>query len=186
MKKLSNSGFNDYDVFNGDNVVLSQRNAACFSNLFRFGDKYTKIRVLGLDCEPSSKYKNFYLQYIIEMFDLEGASFNDEFIEFNTTGQKYKDLVVMTALRILWENICGSYNDGVENVQFFLENLQNGKCEHEDKLERFCYFYALIQKKEKCYYGDNHMWYPWNTKIKSTQDFKTVKGLSTVNGFFYH
>jgi hypothetical protein len=185
MKTLSNSGQHDYDIFDKDIIVISRRKAACFSTFFGFKEKYTKIRVYGLDCIPTFEYRNFYLQYILDMFELEEASFNDEYFEFKSTSVLKKDLVVMNTLRLLWENIGGSDRDGEKNIKFFLNNLKNGKCRYRNKLKRFCYFYSLITKTHECYYGDNHTWFPWNTKIKSTADFKNCKRLKMINNFFY-
>jgi len=183
MKKLSTSGSTCYRILNGEKVLMEKTNAACYSEFFRYDKKYTSIQLFNLDCEQTFKYKEFFLQYVLDMFDLEG-SFNHEFFEFKTTGVHFKDLVVMTVVRFLWEYVGYAFP---ERNEFLFDQLLNGKCKYRNKLKRFCYFHSQIPFKGhqvNGYYPTGHSWDVRHTKIKSTADFKNCKALSSVNGFF--
>lgn len=178
---LTNSGNTDYDILLNDDIIISRRRAACFREFFNFqGQKYNKIRIYNIDCKPTVNYKEFYINYVIEMFDLQNTNLTNDYFEFRTTGKKYKDLVVMTVVRLLWENICA--NSNINSIESLFKPLQEGKSRYKDKLKRFCHFYSKIKAQ---YISEGHCPHPEKVIIKSTEDFKKVKNLKTVNEFFY-
>jgi len=181
-QKLTSSGNTCYDILLNDEVLLSKRYTACFANFFKFeNEKYNKIRIYNIDCLPTIDYKDFYIDYITKMFDLKNTNLTNEYFEFKTTGQKYKDLVVMTIIRLLWEFICGNHE--INSIESLFKPLKKGKSKYRNKLKRFCDFYSKINNR---YLGDSHCPNPNLIKIKSTEDFKKIKNLKRVNDFFYN
>ena len=182
-ERLTSSNNTDYDILLNDDIIISKRNAACFREFFSFqGQKYNKIRIYNMDCKPTVDYKDFYVNYVIEMFDLQNTNLTNDYFEFQTTGEKHKDLVVMTVVRLLWEYICG--NSNINSIESLFKPLQEGKSRYKDKLKRFCHFYSKIGKEQQ-YMSEGHCPLPKKVIIKSTEDFKKVKNLKTVNEFFY-
>jgi len=180
-QKLTSSGNTCYDILLDNKILLSRRKTACFADFFRFGDtKYNKIRIYNIDCLPTIDYKEFYIDYVTKMFDLKNTDLIEEYFEFKTTGQRYKDLVVMTIIRLLWEYICG--NSSIDSIESLFKPLKEGKSKYRNKLKRFCDFYSKINSQ---YQSEGHCPSPKKVNIKSTEDFKKIKNLKSVNVFFY-
>lgn len=180
MKKLSCNGNTCYDVLLDDNILLSRRKTACFRELFNFSGKYNIIRIYNIECEQTIDYKDFFINYIIKMFNLKNTNLTNEYFEFKSTGYKYKDLIVMTITRLLWEYICG--NSDINNVEVLFKPLKEGKSKYKNKLKRFCDFYSRIIVNYK---NDGHCPHPHLMIIKSTKDFEEITSLKSVNEFFY-
>ena len=145
-----------------------------------FSEKYDTIRIYELSSKPTLEYKDFYLQYVIDMLGVD-ASFNEEYFELKTQGNKIKDAAVMTLVRFIWENLG---NDTIDTPNKFFKRLRDDECPHEDKLERFCYFYNELKTVSKAYFSEGHSWKPKDGLIRSTQQFIDFKDWKTVNGFF--
>lgn len=163
---------------NPDKII---KDYACFSQLYVYGQP-KEITIFNTKCDHTLQYRDFYLQYIIDMFKLE-ASFNEDEFIFKSLKDRYKDLLVCTLVRMLWERIgCSSEIDNAA----FLESLKNGKSKYRDKLKRFCDFYSKIdQSKANNYWGEGHTPKPDKIKIKSSKDFINAPVISGVNNFFY-
>lgn len=183
MKKLSTADHTDYDILLNKKVILTQRNAPCFSRFLRESRRYNIIKIYNLSCEQTIDYKEFYLKYITDCFKIE-SNYDEELdcFTFKSTGVKYKDLIIMTLIRFLWEYICG--NRRIDNSEMFFEKLKSGKSKYRNKLKRFCDFYSKIDVKEN-YISDGHAPNFKLCVIKSTQDFIKKKKLTGVNVFFY-
>lgn len=174
-------GRTSYDIIYKDKVVLSKRLTACYADFWsRFSGAYDTVRIYDIDCRPTVEYKNFFLQYVIDMYQIEG-SFNDEYFELKTQGNRVKDILVMSTVRLLWETLGGSSKYDTPNLLF--KKLRDDECPHEDKLARFCYFYKAIDPDGK-YFSEGHSWPPYRTVIKTTNDYLNHKNFETVNGFF--
>ena len=176
-------GIASYEILNGNKVVLDKKGgAACFSDFMsRFNSPYDTIRIYKLDCKPTLEYKNFYLQYVIDMLQIEG-SFSEEHFEFKSLGFRIKDAAVMSIVRFIWENIG---TNSIDTPNLFFKRLRDDECPHEDKLERFLYFYKDLSTLAKItYFSDGHSWSPGQTKIRSTQQFVDETNWTSVNGFF--
>lgn len=175
-------GVASYDIIHEGKKVLEKDKTACFSEFMkRFHLPYDTIRLRDIDCKKTFEYKEFYLNYVIEMLDLD-ASFNDEYFEFKASGIIMKDAVVMTVIRFLWENIGGG---NIDTPNLFFKRLRDDECPHEDKLERFCYFYKeLTEADKRSYFSDGHSWKPNLTRMKNLNHYKTHKDWTSVNGFF--
>jgi hypothetical protein len=184
MRKTYEWGKANYQILLKEKIVLDcKRGVACFSDFMSRGsiESYDTIKIYNIDSEPTVDYKNFFLQYVIDMYGLTG-SFDDDHFEFKSLGHKIKDVLVMSTVRLLWENL-GSMTPHVDTANLLFKRLRDDECPHEDKLERFCYFYKALDN-HKGYFSDGHSWPPKNTLIKSCKDFKTRVDWPSVNGFF--
>lgn len=182
MREKLKWGVASYDILLKGEVSYSARGTACFSHFMnRFKDPYDTIRLFDIDCKLTFEFRSFYLQYVIDMFDLKEASFNDEYFEFKSQGILYKDAAVMTVIRFLWENIGGQ---DLDTVSLFFRPLRDDELEFEDKLERFCFCYKNIDPNGEKYFSEGHSWQPKFTQIKSTEMFKEYKNWKSVNLFF--
>lgn len=183
MREKLEWGRTTYYVFKGDEIVLEQKDVACFSEFMsRFSKKYDKIRIYDLDCEQTKEYKEFYLQYVIDMLNIQ-ASFNEEYFEFKTTGYRYKDAAVMSIVRLIWEQFL-NHHGNIDTPNLLFKRLRDDECEHEDKLKRFCYFYSQIPIPSSGYASEGHSWLPKKGLIKSTKEFEEHTSWGSVNGFF--
>lgn len=182
MRENLQWGVASYDIIHEGKKVLERDKCACFSEFMgRFSKSYDTIRLRDIDCKKTFEYRSFYLQYVIDMFDLDGF-FDDDGFEFKSLGIKKKDATVMTVVRFLWENLGGG---NIDTPNLFFKRLRDDECPHEDKLERFCYFYKeLADAKNKSYFSDGHSWRPDLTRIKNLNHFKTHTEWTSVNGFF--
>jgi hypothetical protein len=172
-----------YEILCEEKVVLDKRDGTpCFSHFMSssFSSKYDTIRIYEFNAKPTSEYTAFYLQYVIDMLGIEG-SFNEECFEFKTQGIKIKDATVMTIVRFIWENI-GTLSLDTPNL--FFKKLRDEECPHEDKLEKFCYFYKQLNDQIKGYFSEGHSWRPQDCVIKSTKQFIDEKSWKSVNAFF--
>jgi hypothetical protein len=170
-----------YDILDGQKVILNNKNGvACFSGFMRLSEKYDTIRIYKIASKPTMEYKDFFLQYVIEMLDLK-ASFNEEYFEFKSLGKVMKDAAAMSIIRMLWENL-GTKTPFIDSPNLLFKRLRDEECPHEDKLEKFCYFYN--QLKDNGYFSDGHSWNPRYGKIKSTAQFKAQQDWASVNVFF--
>jgi hypothetical protein len=182
MRKTYEWGKANYQILLRDEVIIDgQKGTACFSEFFRIREPYDTIKIYNIDSTPTIDYKNFFLQYVIDMYGLTG-SFDDDHFEFKSLGHIIKDALVMSTVRLLWENL-GSMTPHVDTANLLFRRLRDDECPHEDKLERFCYFYKALDN-HKGYFSDGHSWPPKNTRIKSCNDFKTCVNWTSVNGFF--
>lgn len=185
MRKEIEWGAASYDILKNDKVLLEQRRAACFSQFMsgNFPQKdYNKIKIYDLDCEKTKEYKEFYLQYVIDMLNIK-ASFNEEYFEFKSTGSKYKDAAVMSIVRLIWEKFLNK-TPIIDTPTLFFKRLRDDECEYKDKLQRFCYFYSKIPVHSTGYNHSAHSWLPGSCAIKSTKDFEECVHWTSVNGFF--
>lgn len=181
MREKLKWGVASYDVFNGEELMISKRQTACFSEFMsRFKEPYTMIRVLDMDCAETFEFRDFYLQYVIDMFELD-ASFNEEYFEFKSLGVLMKDAAVLTVLRFLWECIGGGK---IDTPNLFFRRLRDEESPIEDKLEKFCEFYKDLDVGGKTYFSEGHSWAPNRTKIKNIQHFKNKVKWNSVNEFF--
>ena len=172
-----------YKIIRDDKVVLERYNTACFSEFMsRFNSPYDTIRLYDIDCKPTIQYKDFFLQYVIDMFKIEG-SFNDEYFEFKSTGIKKKDAAVMSVVRLLWEQ-AGNQNIDTPN-KLFKPLFERHPCRWRDKLKRFCFFYKKLEEEVGAkYFSCGHSWMPKYTRIRSTKEFVTETKWINVNNFF--
>lgn len=158
-------------------------NQSCFTYIRNYNHKNVKIEFITLtdiNCEVTMEYRDFYLQYVSDMLGLESEILENGF-KFKASSINHKNLLILSLLRFLFENIAHSY-PAIDIVNLFLKPLQNDDCEYSDKLERFCYFYSLIPVNS--YWHDGHCWNPKRTTIKSTKDYLECKELWNVNSFF--
>ena len=176
-----------YDIIDKNNKVFKEtRNKACFSDdlNYRLSSHNAKgIKLYTLDCKLTIEYRDKYLQYVIDMFNLktQNAYFNNQYFYFDFFECKYKNLLVLSVLRFLTEYMGARYDSNI-NISFF-NNLFNGKCKYRNKLKRFSYFYKEL-KSHTQYWHIGHSWNPKETVIKSTQDFIKCKELKNTNSFF--
>ena len=111
-------GVASYDIIHEGKKVLSKDKVDCFSEFMnRFNLTYDTITLRDIDCKVTFEYRDFYLQFVIDMFGLKGASFDENGFTFKTLGIKKKDATVMTVIRFLWENI-GGQNIDTPNLFF--------------------------------------------------------------------
>lgn len=170
-----------YQILNGEKAVINHKDGtSCFSSFMGRCPEYNTIRIYEIDCKPTIEYKDFFLQYVIEMLGLDG-SFNEEYFEFKTLGNRIKDAAVMSIVRFLWENI-GMKADHIDTANLLFKRLRDEECPHQDKLERFCYFYNQLSDDK--YFHHGHSWKPVEGKIKSTAQFTAEKSWPSVNRFF--
>lgn len=181
MKDKLTWGGSSYSILSEGNVIMERNKAACFSEFMnRFEGPYDTIRIYDIDCKPTIEYKNWFLQYVIDMFQIDG-SFNDEYFEFKTQGIKKKDATVMTVIRMLWEDL--GNNSNVDSPNELFKKLRDGKFRYRDKLKKFCYVYSKIPVTVG-YFSTGHNWKPEDTKIRSTKDYLKQKDWPSVNSFF--
>lgn len=152
----------------------------CFAPLYSHGQP-KEITIYQTICDHTKEYRDFYLQYIIDMLKLN-ASFNEDEFTFKSLKCRNKDLVVCTLVRILWEKI-GCISD-MDNA-VFLESLRNGKSIYRNKLKRFCDFYSKIESKGT-YWGTGHTPESKLVKIRTSTDFINAEKITGVNNFFYN
>lgn len=168
-----------YDFLFNDNTTREYRQESCFARLPSNCNTLKQITLYNLDCSLTKHYRDWYLQYIIDMLKLD-ANFDDESFTFKAFNCRYKNMLVCSLTRILWEKMwC---KDDSCNVVWFLKPLKESKI--SGKLTRFCSVFKKIPIEKQDYLHDGHLWAPWNTKIKRTKDWLDAKNLNSVNGFF--
>ena len=175
-----NDGGVNYDLILENGTVKNYNKEDCYSRLRDSNAKIDKIRLYTLDCKLTIEYRNWFLQYLIDMLALD-ANFNDEYFEYKNTGSNRKNMLVAALTRLLWEQMFNKQNS--DNVSWILKPLKEGKSKYRNKLARFCDFYSKIPCNEQ-YLHDGHLWRPDKTIIKYTKDFTSSVKISTVNGFF--
>jgi hypothetical protein len=155
---------------------------SCFGYIRDYGSKskLLTITLFDINCKVTMEYRDFYLQYITDMLGLESEILENGF-KFKASHINHKNLLVLSLLRFLFENI-GHMTPALDIVKFFLKPLRDDNCEYTDKLERYCHFYSLIPQDN--YWHDGHCWKPKNTAIKSTKDYLECNELYNVNSFF--
>ncbi len=182
MRKKLIWGDTSYTILHNGKEVLSKTNTACFADFMsRFNHPYDTIRIFDIDCEPTKQYKDFFLQYVIDMFDIEG-SFNDDYFEFKSQGIKHKDAAVMSIVRFLWETL-GNSDQRIDTPNLLFKRLRDDECPHEDKLMRFLYFYKEMGEVSQ-YFSEGHSWRPVSTRLRTTKEFKEHEQWTNVNSFF--
>jgi len=175
-------------------LKVSRKDANCFVSLPSneyFSSRPSYITLYNYECKTTKEFTDFYINYIIDMLKLENVILKKNIITFKAFPERKKNLLVLTLLRILFEEMREFNNKmnikNVLNVKF-LNNLKNGTCEYTEKLERFCYFYKnLIENPENVqYWSEGHTPKPWLTVIKNYEDFKNTNFINIgVNDFFY-
>jgi hypothetical protein len=182
MKKRLVWGNASYKIIRNGAIVLDRNNTACFSEFMgRFNDPYDTIRITDVACEQTQEYHDFFLQFVIDMFDLKEASFGEDYFEFKSLGIKKKDSAVMSVVRMIWEEL-GNIS-GIDTPNRFFKRLMTEESPYEDKLKTFCHFYKEITW-ESGYFSSGHSWKPNTTKIRSTQEFVDEQNWMNVNSFF--
>jgi len=146
----------------------------------RNNTKILSITLFDINCEVTMEYRDFYLQYVSDMLGLESEILENGF-KFKASHINHKNLLVLSLLRFLFENI-GYMSPPLDIVNLFLKPLRDDDCKYTDKLERYCYFYSLIPQND--YWHNGHCWRPKSTVIKSTKDYLECNELYNVNSFF--
>jgi len=181
MKERLRWGDTSYTILHNNVVVLNNHKTACYSEFMsRFDRAYDTIRIFDIDCKPTIEYKEWFLQYVIDMFGIEG-SFNDQYFEFKSQGNRIKDAVVMSVVRLLWECLGGQDNIDTPNLLF--KKLRDEPCPYRDKLKKFCYFYKGILTADQ-YFAQGHSWRPSSTRIRSKREYIAHTHWTSVNEFF--
>ena len=182
MKKTLVWGNTSYKIFRGGDVIMERTNTACYSEFMnRFNESYDKVRLDDIACEQTKPYHDFFLQFVIDMFDLTEASFGEDYFEFKSLGLKKKDSAVMSIVRMLWEELGNNRN--IETVELFFKPLMTEPSPYEDKLQTFCHFYKGITWKGG-YFSEGHSWKPERTRLRTTKEFVEKKEWPDVNSFF--
>jgi hypothetical protein len=175
----------NFKLMNG--TVKSFKNSNCFTQLrdYKSNSEIDTVTIDNIKCKPSKKYIELYLKYISEMLELEKVEITDNSFTFGAFHSSYKNLLVCSLVRFLFENIGAIIPAIPLHDVFFKPLLIDGECKYNDKLERFCYFYKLIPVKDD-YFHTGHSWKPYQTKIKSLESFKLFNFTynTGVNGFF--
>lgn len=173
-----------YSLYNNDIQIARFTRTNCFSSLSDYEGDYNKMIISDTLCKVTKDYHDFYLHYIADMLKLENVVITENSIEFKAYPETYKNMLVGSLVRFLFENL-GNIPLNCIDIQIkFLDDLKNGKSKYRNKLKRFCDFYSRIKKPK--WFQTGHSWDPSQTKIKSTQDwlkYKTTK-YDPVNTFF--
>ena len=173
-----------YDVIFKDGSKKSYVNQACFAVLrdLKNGSLETII-IYSINCEITLEYKEQYLQYIIDMLDLQDASFNESSFTFKAFNCNKINLLVASLVRFLVENIGNVNINTIREPQLnFLKKVITVPRKYKDKLKNFCYLYKQLGTYN--YFREVHSWVPQTTILKTTKDFKKIESLVTVNEFF--
>lgn len=168
-----------YNLIRKDGSVKEFTQESCFSQLPENCSNIDKIVLYNLDCELTKDYRNWYLQYIIDMLQLD-VSFDEQSFTFKAFNCRYKNMLVCSLTRILWEKMF--MKDDCDNIEWVLKPLK--KARKPDKLSRFCKVFQSIPIKDD-YLHDGHLPNPNKVKIKTQQDWLKSETLNSVNGFFY-
>lgn len=158
----------------------------CMSDFLRnfidIKDEYTHIEFVDFTCKKTKDYTEWYLNLIAEALALEDVIIKENSFTFRLLDCKYKNLLVITLIRYLYEQFANKYE--FDTVKCFFKPLKKAEKEYSDKLEAFTIIYKKISIHSN-YFHDGHTFNPKNTNVKYTSDFINSKNLKSVNSFFY-
>lgn len=170
---------------NGD-IRKVYNGANCFSAFMR--TKISTIKEISIrrtKCKTTEKYHDRYLKYITEMLQLDSKIGKNSF-RFKSLGCKYKNLLVATLVRFLYEPFGERdvHKNSIDMGERFFKPLLESKFRYSDMLKNFCYFYREINYNPR-YFCTVHAWKPQDTVPKTMGDFHKKKSCKNgVNKFF--